>query len=105
MDGRDLYERHFVPPPGVYLDPPPMDLGRFDISKGPSNRGGLDLGLFEESNRPSNEVEFSSKSPIHRLKPLIFAHSLRSVEGISLVQTQYWCPRDVGRRFLVVYAA
>ena len=75
----------------------PMDLGRFDISKGPSNRGGLDLGLFEESNRPSNEVEFSSKSPIHRLKPLIFAHSLRSVEGISLVQTQYWCPRDVGR--------
>ena len=55
-----------------------MDLGRFDISKGPSNRGGLDLGLFEESNRPSNEVEFSSKSPIHRLKTLIFAHSLRS---------------------------
>ena len=33
--------------------PPPMDLGRFEISKGPSNRGGLDLGLFEKSNRPS----------------------------------------------------
>ena len=55
-----------------------MDLGRFEISKGPSNRGGLDLGLFEKSNRPSNEVEFPSKSPIHRLKTLIFADSLRS---------------------------
>ena len=39
-------------PPRV-LGPPPMDLGRFEISKGPSNRGGLDLGLFEKSNRPS----------------------------------------------------
>ena len=28
-----------------------MDLGRFEISKGPSNRGRLDLGLFEKSNR------------------------------------------------------
>ena len=45
------YERHFVPPPpGVYLPPPPMDLGWFEKSKGPSNRGGLDLGLFEKSN-------------------------------------------------------
>ena len=64
-----------------------MDLGRFEISKGPSNRGGLDLGLFsksnqpsrrggldlglfEKSNRPSNDVEFPSKSPINRLKTL-----------------------------------
>ena len=30
-----------------------MDLGRFEISKEPSNRGGLDLGLFAKSNRPS----------------------------------------------------
>ena len=30
-----------------------MDLGRFEISKGPSNRGGLDLGPFSKSNRPS----------------------------------------------------
>ena len=30
-----------------------MDLGRFEISKGPSNRGGLDLGLFSKSNQPS----------------------------------------------------
>mgnify|MGYP006058221211 CR=1 FL=1 len=48
-----LYERHFVAPPPLYRVPPPMDLGRFEISKGPSNRGGLDLGLFEKSNRPS----------------------------------------------------
>ena len=64
-----------------------MDRGRFEISKGPSNRGGLDLGpfsksnrpsrrggldlgLFEKSNRPSNDVDFPSKSPINRLKPL-----------------------------------
>ena len=49
----ELYEGHFVAPPPLYLVPPPMDLGRFEISKGPSNRGGLDLGLFEKSNRPS----------------------------------------------------
>ena len=48
-----LYERHFVAPPPLCRVPPPMDLGRFEISKGPSNRGGLDLGLFEKSNRPS----------------------------------------------------
>ena len=47
------YERHFLAPLPLYLVPPPMDLGRFEISKGPSNRGGLDLGLFEKSNRPS----------------------------------------------------
>ena len=35
---------------------------------------------------------------------LIFCPLAALVEGISLVQTQYWCPRDVGRRFLVVYA-
>ena len=81
------YEGHFVAPPPVFLDPPPMDLGRFEISKGPSDkgglnlgpfsksnrpsrRGGLDLGLFEKSNRPSNDVEFPSKSPINRLKTL-----------------------------------
>ena len=28
-------------------------LGRFEISKGPSNGGGLDLGLFGKSNQPS----------------------------------------------------
>ena len=39
--------------PPLVPGPPPMDLGRFEISKGPSNRGGLDLGLFEKSNRPS----------------------------------------------------
>ena len=47
------YERHFVAPPPLYRVPPPMDLGRFEISKRPSNRGGVDLGLFEKSNRPS----------------------------------------------------
>ena len=30
-----------------------MNRGRFEISKGPSNRGGLDLGLFSKSNQPS----------------------------------------------------
>ena len=32
----------------------------------------MDLGLFEKSNRPSNDVEFPSKSPINRLKTLFF---------------------------------
>jgi len=30
----------------------------------------VDLGVFEKSNRPSNDVDFPSKSPINRLKPL-----------------------------------
>ena len=29
--------------PPLYMDPPPMDLGRFEISKGPSNNGGWTL--------------------------------------------------------------
>ena len=48
----ELYERHFVPPPPLYVDPPSMDLGQFEISKGPCWRGGLDLGLFEISKGP-----------------------------------------------------
>ena len=34
-----------------------MDLGLFEISKGPCFRGGLDLGLFSKSNRPSRRGE------------------------------------------------
>ena len=89
-----LYEGHFVPPPPVYLDPPPMDLGRFEISKGPSNggglalglfeksnrpsrRGGLDCGLFRRSNRPSKRVKTPQKSLMNPLKHTFFAYSLR----------------------------
>ena len=42
--------------PLLLLDPPAMDLGRFDISKGPSNREGLDLGLFETSPHSTNDT-------------------------------------------------
>ena len=38
--------------PPLYVDPPSMDLGQFEISKGPCWRGGLDLGLFEISKGP-----------------------------------------------------
>ena len=48
-----LYERHFVAPPPVLRGLPPMDLGRFEKSIRPSQRGGLDLGPVGSSNRPS----------------------------------------------------
>ena len=71
-----------------------MDLGRFEVSKGPSNRGGLDLGLFSKSNqpsrrggldyglfrksnRPSKRVEAPLKSLVNPFKHTFFAYSLR----------------------------
>ena len=63
-----LYTNVTCPPPPLVYGPPPMDLERLEISKGPYSRGGGDLGPFEKSNRLSNHVECPSKAPAHRLK-------------------------------------
>ena len=48
-----------------------LDLGLFEISKGPCLRGGLDLGLFGKSNRPSGRWGWTldfQKERIHVLQ-------------------------------------
>ena len=63
----------------------------------PLGRGGVDLGVpFEKSSRPSNDVEFPSKSPINRWKTLFSpTHCARG--GHFSGTDQYLCPRDVDR--------
>ena len=104
------YERHFLAPLPLYLVPPPMDLGRFEISKGPSNRGGLDLGLFSKSNQPSRKGGldlglFEKSNRLLQRRRIPFKITYKSlekpyfcplaapVEGISLAETQYLCPK------------
>ena len=42
----------FCTTPPYMLNPPPMDLGRFEISKGLSNRGGWTLNLLRSPTDP-----------------------------------------------------
>ena len=87
-----------------------MDLGRFEISKGPSNRGGLDLGLFSKSNQPSRKGGldlglFGKSNRLLQRRRIPFKITYKSlekpyfcplaapVEGISLAETQYLCPK------------
>ena len=91
-----------------------MDLGRFEISKGPSNRGGLDLGLFSKSNQPSRKggldlglFEKSNRLLQRRripfkityksLENLIFALSLRPWRAFIWQRPSMCAPRKIPR--------